>query len=155
MLARLLSRSEGVASSQIEGIRAPVVDIVLAEEGLGAQGTSAAWVASNLSAVAEAVASATASSATANSLSVEALCEWHRTLMTGSPTPERHVGVVRREQGWIGGHDPTDAHQVTPPPDELGPLLDDLVNYAKSHRCRPCGPSRNSPCTVRAHPPLC
>src|SRR6516225_6925733 len=31
-LARLLLRAEGVASSFIEGVRAPVVDIVLAEE---------------------------------------------------------------------------------------------------------------------------
>lgn len=50
--------------------------------------------------------------------------------MTGSPTPERYVGVVRQEQGWIGGSDPTNAHLVTPPPGELGRLLDDLVRYA-------------------------
>src|SRR5580658_8564791 len=36
-LARLLLRSEGVASSFIEGIRAPVVDVVLAEEQVGRQ----------------------------------------------------------------------------------------------------------------------
>ena len=34
-LARLLLRSEGVASSYIEGVTAPVVDVVLAEERLG------------------------------------------------------------------------------------------------------------------------
>ena len=50
--------------------------------------------------------------------------------MTGSPTPERYVGAVRSEQGWIGGHDPTDAHLITPPPDELDTLLNDLVHYA-------------------------
>jgi Fic family protein len=61
-------------------------------------------------------------------LSVEALCQWHRTLMTGSPTTERYVGVVRNEQGWIGGHDPTDAVLVTPPPVELDTLLNDLVH---------------------------
>ena len=124
-LARLLLRSEGVASSYVEGIRAPIVDIVLAEENLAPGGTSAAWVASNLAAVTEAVAAA----ATTTTLSLETLCEWHRTLMTGSPTPERYVGVIRNEQGWIGGHDPTDAHLVTPPPDELVTLLNDLVHY--------------------------
>ena len=124
-LAHLLLRSEGVASSYIEGIKAPVVDIVLAEEKLAPGGTSAAWVASNLAAVTGAIATAATTS-----LSVEALCEWHRTLMTGSPTPERYVGVIRDEQSWIGGNDPTNAHLVTPPPDELGPLLDDLVLYA-------------------------
>jgi Fic family protein len=124
VLARLLLRSEGVASSYIEGIKAPIVDIVLAEENLAPGGTSAAWVASNLAAVTAAVATA------ATSLSLATLCHWHRTLMTGSPTPERYVGVFRDEQGWIGGNDPTDAHLVTPPPEELGPLLNDLVRYA-------------------------
>src|ERR1700677_4557573 len=58
-LARLLLRSEGVASSYVEGVTAPVVDIVLAEEQLGRGGSmAAAWVASNLAAVTEAVASA-------------------------------------------------------------------------------------------------
>jgi Fic family protein len=124
-LARLLLRSEGVASSYIEGVTAPVVDIVLAEEQLGRAGSAAAWVASNLAAVTEAVASAEGGSA----LSIETLCQWHRTLMTGSPTPERYVGVVRNEQGWIGGTSPLDAHLVTPPPSELSRLLDDLVAY--------------------------
>jgi Fic family protein len=82
-------------------------------------------VASNLTAVSEAVASAGAGAP----LSVATLCDWHRTLMTGSPTPERYVGVVRDEQGWIGGTSPLDATLVTPPPAELPGLLDDLVAY--------------------------
>lgn len=126
-LARLLLRSEGVASSYIEGIRAPVVDVVLAEEHLGRQEPGAgAWVAANLTAVAEAVATAN----TGAPLSIEMLGEWHRTLMTGSPIPERYVGVVRDEQGWIGGTSPLDATLVTPPPGELPRLLDDLLLFA-------------------------
>ncbi|MGH9172004.1 MAG: Fic family protein [Acidimicrobiales bacterium] len=126
-LARLLLRSEGVASSYIEGITAPVVDVVLAEERLGGkETTAAAWVASNLAAISEAVAHAE----TDVPLSVEMLCDWHRTLMTGSPTPERYVGTVRDEQSWIGGTSPFDAHLVTPPPAELATLLGDLVAYS-------------------------
>ena len=126
-LARLLLRAEGVASSHIEGVTASVVDVVLAEEGLAQVGAgSASWVASNLAAVAEAVAGGQARV----DLSVTALCDWHRTLMKGSPTPERYVGVVRAEQGWIGGTSPLDAHLVTPPPGELPALLDDLVSFA-------------------------
>jgi Fic family protein len=124
-LARLLLRSEGVASSYIEGVSAPIVDVVLAEEQFGQRGTAAAWVAANLAAVIEAVASAEGQGA----LSIETLCEWHRTLMTGSPTPERYVGVLRNEQGWIGGTSPLDAYLVTPPPNELSALLDDLITY--------------------------
>jgi Fic family protein len=126
-LARLLLRSEGVASSFIEGVTAPVVDIVLAEEHLGrGVSESAAWVASNLAAVIDAVAAAEGDAA----LSIETLCHWHRTLMTGSPTPARYVGVLRTEQGWIGGTSPLDAHLVTPPPSELPELLSDLLAYA-------------------------
>src|SRR3954471_23941719 len=52
-LARLLLRAEGVASSFIEGVTAPVVDIVLAEADEGGTASAAAWVAANLAAVAE------------------------------------------------------------------------------------------------------
>ena len=123
-LARLLLRAEGVASSSIEGVTAPVVDVVLAEAGQGGVSSAGAWVAANLAAVTEA-----SHEAHAQPLAVESLCRWHRTLMTGSPTPVRHVGVVRDEQGWIGGTSPLDAHLVTPPPEELPALLDDLVAF--------------------------
>ena len=123
-LARLLLRAEGVASSFIEGVTAPVVDIVLAEAGDETGPAAAAWVAANLAAVTEAV-----EEAHEGPLTVESLCRWQGTLMTGSPTPARHVGVVRTEQGWIGGTSPLDAHLVTPPPLEVPGLLDDLVVY--------------------------
>jgi Fic family protein len=125
-LARLLLRAEGVASSFIEGVTAPVVDIVLAEADESGAPSTAAWVAANLSAVTEAV-----EAAHTGPLTVESLCAWHRTLMTGSPTPSQHVGVLRTEQGWIGGTSPLDAHLVTPPPDEVPALLDDLIAFVK------------------------
>lgn len=124
-LARLLLRAEGVASSFIEGVTAPVLDIVLAEADDGEAHSAAAWVAANLAAVAEAV-----EEAHAGPLTVDSLCAWHRTLMTGSPTPAHQVGVLRTEQGWIGGTSPLDAHLVTPPPEEVPALVDDLVAYA-------------------------
>ncbi len=123
-LARLLLRAEGVASSFIEGVTAPVVDIVLAEARERTGPSAAAWIAANLAAVTEAL-----EEAQAGQLTVESLCRWHRTLMTGSPTPSRHVGVVRDEQGWIGGTSPLGAHLVTPPPEHVPDLLDDLVGY--------------------------
>ena len=125
-LARLLLRAEAVASSFIEGVSAPAVDVVLAEAEPNPGPGAASWVAANLAAVTGAVATA----ATPSPLSVEALCGWHRTLMTAGPTPARYVGVVRSEPGWIGGHDPTDAHLVTPPPDYVPGLVEDLVAYA-------------------------
>lgn len=123
-LARLLLRAEGVASSFIEGVTAPVVEVVLAEADDSTEPSAAAWVAANLTAVTDAI-----EEAHAGALEVESLCRWHRTLMTGSPTPAQHVGALRTEQGWIGGTSPFDAHLVTPPPDEVPPLLDDLIAY--------------------------
>ncbi len=133
-LARLLLRAEGVASSFIEGVTAPVLDIVLAEADAGDEPSAAAWVAANLAAVSEAV-----EEAHSGPLTVDRLCGWHRTLMTGSPTPAQHVGVVRTEQGWIGGTSPLDAHLVTPPPDEVPALVDDLIAYVNRDDVDPVG----------------
>ncbi len=123
-LARLLLRTEGIASSFIEGVAAPTADVALAEAAPGADLGDATWVAANLAAVTQAIADHD------RPLSVELLCEWHATLMAGSPMPRRHVGVIRREQGWIGGTSPLDAALVTPPPDRLDELLRDLTAYA-------------------------
>lgn len=123
-LARLLLRAEGLASSFVEGVGAPVLDVVLAEAGAReGHGGAAPWVAANLAALDQALAEVDAE------LTVDGLCRWHRTLMAGSPTPARHVGVLRTEQGWIGGTSPLDAHLVTPPPDEVPRLVDDLLGY--------------------------
>jgi Fic family protein len=123
-LARLLLRAEGIASSFIEGITAPVVEVVLAEVRAGAAGGTAGWVAANLGAISTAV-----EQAETTPFSVELMCGWHATLMAGSPTPHRLVGRIRDEQGWIGGTTPLDAVLVTPPADELPRLLADLVGY--------------------------
>lgn len=125
-LARLLLRAEGVASSYIEGIGAPVVDVVLAETDSGAApGSAARWVAASFAATNDAVHDAIANAP----LDLPTLLRWHRVLMSGSPTPQQFVGRVRELQGWIGGASPLDAHLVTPPPEYLGPLLEDLIAW--------------------------
>lgn len=46
-------------------------------------------------------------------------------------TEERHAGVIRTDQSWIGGRgaSPADADFVPPPPDRVPTLLDDLVRF--------------------------
>lgn len=124
-LARLLLRAEGVASSYIEGVAAPLADIVVAEDAHGPSSTAAWWIAANLEAVTAAVAAAPGAS-----LDVDTLCAWHRMVMRGSPLPGRYIGAVRPDQGWIGGASPLDAALVTPPPERLPALLDDLIAFA-------------------------
>ena len=125
-LARLLLRAEGIASSYIEGITAPVVDVVRAEHVDGSG--PADWVAANLAAADEAIVHASG----AEPLGLGELCRWHRSLLAGSPTPARHIGCVRDEQGWIGGPTPFEAHLVTPPPETLQELLADLLAFVNA-----------------------
>lgn len=123
-LARLLLRAEGVASSYIEGVRAPLSDVALAE--IDPQvGETAQWVANNLAVVAD------ATSGNNEPMSVELLNRWHARLMQGPHRwlPEEMVGQFRIAQGWIGGTSPLDAAVVTPPPDLVPGLIDDLVGY--------------------------
>lgn len=135
-LARLLLRAEGIASSFIEGVTAPVVDVVLAEQCDG-EHSPAAWVAANLAATSHAVDHASGSAP----LTLDLVRDWHAELMRGSPTPARQVGEVRDQQGWIGGTSPLDAHLVTPPPDELPRLLDDLLTYVNRDNVDPVAQS--------------
>jgi Fic family protein len=129
-IARILLRTEGVASSNIEGLRAPIESVVVAEvddAGLvGAPGSdqTAAWVADNLVVVSDAVRSSR------RALSVSTLHRWHKRLMRNSGLPARLVGRFRDTQGWIGGTSPIDAVYVPPPPGEVKGLMADLVKFA-------------------------
>ncbi|MDA8296353.1 MAG: Fic family protein [Actinomycetota bacterium] len=131
-LARLLLRAEGIASSYIEGVSAPIVDVVLAEHDADSH-TPAGWVAANLAATNQAIAHASGT----DRLGLGELCRWHEALMAASPTPARHVGRIRDEQGWIGGHPPFDAHLVAPPPGTLAALLDDLLAFVNDTEVHP------------------
>lgn len=124
-LARLLLRAEGIASSFIEGVRAPLADVAMAEID-PTIGETASWIADNLAAVRAAIAEAHD-----GPLSTESLDRWHRTLMAGGRhLPDHLIGAPRDSQGWIGGTSPLDAALVTPPPELVGDLLADLVAFA-------------------------
>lgn len=123
-VARLLLRTEGIASSFIEGVRAPLDEVAAAELDPTA-GETASWVADNLAAVRAAVAEAHS-----GPLTLETLNGWHRTLMAGaSHLPAHLVGSLRDVQGWIGGTSPLDAALITSPPELIEELLTDLVAF--------------------------
>lgn len=123
-LARLLLRAEGVASSFIEGLSAPLADVAAAELD-PTSGDPASFVADNLSVVAAAVVEARG-----GPLELAAVHDWHRRLMAGGGhLPSHLVGAPRDVQGWIGGTSPLDAALVTPPPDRIAGLLADLVDF--------------------------
>jgi Fic family protein len=127
-LARLLLRFEGVASSAFEQIRAPLEEIAAAEVTTLMTGPSA-WVADNLAVVSEAV-----DSARREPLTVASLLEWHRRLMDHA-TNQLDLGLLgafRDRPVWVGGNSPREAAYVGPPHELIGPLMDDLIEFANA-----------------------
>ncbi len=124
-LARLLLRAEGVASSYVEGVRAPLAEVAAAELDPRV-GESAAWIADNAAATQAAIGQANS-----EPLSERVLHEWHRRLMVGaSHLPEGQIGVWRDLPGWIGGTSPLDAAAVVTPPELIAGLMGELIEFA-------------------------
>ena len=135
-------RAEGVASSFIEGVRAPLPDVAAAELD-PTIGEPATWVADNLNTVMAAVTEAPSAR-----LSFKTLHRWHRSLMSeASHLPANQIGAFRTAQGWIGGTSPLDAALVTPPPEEVSRLTRDLVAFANR---TDVDPSRRPPSRTRS-----
>ncbi len=123
-IARILLRTEGVASSNIEGLRAPITAVAASEAGAVDTDPVAAGIADNLAVVTSAIRSAD------QRLSVTALHRWHRQLMAHGDLPPAMVGHFRTAQGWIGGSSPRDAVFVPPPAEMVADLMADLVAFA-------------------------
>jgi Fic family protein len=122
-VARLLTRSEGIASSNIEGIASPITEVALAIFDLGGSAAAKA-VGENVDALSSAMKS------TSDLFTHELLHEWHRRLMVHATyLREAMVGAFRTEQGWIGGTSPFDAALVTPPPEFISELMADLSGF--------------------------
>lgn len=120
--ARLLLRSEGLASSFIEGLEASAEAVAAAEFDPLASGT-AAWVADNLAVVEDALADT-------GPLTEELLLGWHQRLMRHSQLDPRWIGTWRDRQAWIGGGTPLTAAFVPAPAPEIPRLMDDLIAFA-------------------------
>jgi Fic family protein len=127
----LLLRAEGVASSFIEGIRRPLVDVAAAEVG-ATDDRTARYISDNLTAVIDALHGA------GRPLTLDTLNRWHRLLMaTGSELEPAMIGAFRDAQSWIGGTSPLDAAFVPPPPEHVVPLMEDLVAFANAEDLDP------------------
>jgi Fic family protein len=125
-LAAPLLRSEALGSSFIEGLRASNKRLALAAfEPLAADGTARA-VLGNVRAMERAVEIGTAP----RRFHLGDLLDIHRTLLRGT-SEERHAGVIRKDQNWIGGRglSPVDAIFVPPPEGRVRALLNDLVKF--------------------------
>ena len=136
-LARLLLRTESIASSKVEGMQIDSRDVARAEARLDTGGKadpSATEVLANIDAMELAVHHA----ASAQALSVQELTQIHTALMAGAPNFQV-AGKVRTEQNWIGGnnYNPCAADFVPPPPEAVPELLADLCSFIDDEHLPP------------------
>jgi len=125
----LLLRAESVASSRIEGLELSQRSLARALfDPAAARGTARA-VAGNVRAMDAAIRIG----AEDRPFLVSDITDIHRTLLSGFD--DDIAGRIRTGQNWIGGrlNSPLDAAFVPPPPEEVRPLLGDLVSFINRH----------------------
>jgi Fic family protein len=133
-LARLLLRTESIASSKVEGMQVDARTLARAEaraEVGQSVGRESAEIIRNVDAMQLGVEEAAA----APKLTVDALVEIHAALLAGEPI----AGQVRERQNWIGGNDynPCGAAFVPPPPEAVDQLLADLIGFCNEESFSP------------------
>lgn len=125
-LARLLLRTESIASSKVEGMQMGVRELARAEarmEAGGRRSETAAEILDNVGAMETAIGEAVAA-ARFGERETRAI---HRRLMMHEGKGRR-AGAFRTGQNWIGGNDynPCGADFVPPPVEKMPRLLDEL-----------------------------
>lgn len=136
-LARLLLRTESIASSKVEGLQLDARSLARAEARLDAGrhvGPQAIEIIANIDAMELAIEHA----ATEDAIDVSEFEAIHRVLMARDPYT-RTPGKVRDVQNWIGGNDynPCGADFVPPPPEDVPPLLEDLAAFCNDETWSP------------------
>lgn len=126
-LAQLLTRTEAVSSSKIEGIQASFDDYARAAAGVKANANATSMVAAGL-----ALTQLIEHTGTRGELRLADVLDAHRVLMRDDPTDGRYAGQLRTVQNWIGGSDfsPRGAVHVPPIPGRVEELMNDLVRFA-------------------------
>ena len=127
-LARLLLRTESIASSRVEGMQIGVRELARAEARLeagGHAGPTAVEIMANIDAMQLAIDEA----ATVERFRTAEILAIHRRLMDKAPN-ENVAGRLRAVQNWIGGNDynPCGADFVPPPAEYIEGLLSDLCD---------------------------
>ena len=136
-LARLLLRTESIASSKVEGMQLGVAELARAEarmESGGKVSSTALGIMANINAMQLAIDEA----AEVESFSTSQILAIHQKLMERAPNA--HVaGRIRIVQNWIGGNDynPCGADFVPPPPEYVNELVRDLCEAVNDDRLPP------------------
>lgn len=131
-LARLLLRTESIASSKVEGLQMGVRELARAEAGMetgGKRSQTATEILANVDAMETAITGAAA----AARFGEGEILAIHQRLMEHDI--RRHIaGRIRASQNWIGGNDynPCGADFVPPPVEEVPRLLGELCDAVNS-----------------------
>ncbi len=136
-LARLLLRTESIASSKVEGMQVDARSLARAEanQEMGRRvGSNAAEILANIDAMQLAIERA----AELEKVSAADYLAIHRVLLERALNSQI-AGRFRSSQNWIGGNDynPCGAAFVPPPPDEVARLLDDLCLFVNDFALPP------------------
>ena len=136
-LARLLLRTESIASSRVEGMQVDARSLARAEanQDTGRRvGSDAAEILANVDAMQLAIERASST----NAIGVDDIIAIHNVLMANAPD-RATAGRVRDTQNWIGGnnYNPCGADFVPPPFEEVDRLLRDLSAFCNEDALPP------------------
>ncbi len=130
----ILTRSEGIASSRIEGLvmSTPRID----EASLHPEDTQdqqAHQIAGNMDVMTDVLKRAD------RSLTHDDLHRWHTAIVKPESSSRHTAGTYRSVQSWIGGRadTPIGAKFVPPPPGLIPGLMDDLLDFANDRALSP------------------
>lgn len=127
-LARLLLRTESIASSKVEGMQVGVRELARAE-ARAESGIATSKTATEVIANIDAMILAVDTAAEAERFGTPEIVAIHTRLLENT-THAHQAGRIRGEQNWIGGNDynPCGADFVPPPPEDVNRLLTDLCD---------------------------
>ncbi|MEK7757882.1 MAG: Fic family protein [Planctomycetota bacterium] len=136
-LARLLLRTESIASSRVEGMQLGVRELARAE-ARAESGQNASATAMEVLANIDAMVLAVDKAALAERFDVSQITAIHQRLLAQAEN-QRIAGQIRTRQNWIGGndHNPCGADFVPPPPEDVDELLSDLCEAIDDDRLPP------------------
>ena len=136
-MARLLLRTESIASSKVEGMQLGARELARAEARVDS-GQKASAIAIEILANIDAMTLAVDEASAPERFGVGEIVAIHQRLMERA---ENRVvaGKIRTRQNWVGGNDynPCGADFVPPPPDQVSALLDDLCEAINDDRLPP------------------
>lgn len=130
----ILTRSEGIASSRIEGLAMSTRRVYEAQRRPGdVADRSAGQIVGNMDVMTDILQRPD------QPLSHEDLHRWHRAVMEPESRSPVAIGTYRNVQGWIGGRSdtPVGADFVPPPPELIPALMDDLIRFGNERTLSP------------------